>query len=82
MLVLKLLLIHDTILLYFVGQVSQIVTPKFYKEEKHNPLAGKKGEENGVQEKWSTWLTEIQLAVPYSATKYLIPLLHAVYPFP
>lgn len=35
--------------LYFVGQVSQIVTPKFYKEEKHNPLAGKKGEG-----KWST----------------------------
>ena len=35
------------------------------------------------REKWSTWLTEIQLAVPYSATKYLIPLLHAVYtPFP
>jgi len=35
--------------LYFVGQVSQIVTPKFYKEEKHTPLAGKEGEG-----KWST----------------------------
>ena len=54
--------------LYFVGQVSQIITPKFYKEEKHNPLAGKKGEgkwstgENGIhgQQKYN-WQRSVQL---------------------
>ena len=70
---LKLLLRHDTqhFCPCFIGQISQIVTPKFYRVRKHNPPAGKDREGQ-----WNTRSTEIQSTVHYLAIKRSDPLPH------
>lgn len=56
---------------HLIGQISQMVIPKFGRPGKPHPPA-----ERDRKEKWNTGATEMQSMVHYLASKYSVPLLY------